>query len=210
MNNRDPEGVMRRHGRAGALTLVLGLAAFSLNPATGVGRIANPSYAAAQQILVEPQRPGPILGSAHAHPRRQSPALRGGRRAAGVAATAPQAAGLRGGAGRDRLARPDRAGPVASPSAGRQPRRRALRGDTARCPEYLRRELPALFGRLQQLGFTEPQLREAAMAVLQEEEWGRAETEAPANQAPEPNRTEPPPAAAEPQVEPTPPAGNVP
>ena len=43
--------------------------------------------------------------------------------------------------------------------------------------EYLRRELPALFGKLQRLGFTELQLREAAMAVLQEEEWGRPEAE---------------------------------
>ncbi|HMF11650.1 MAG TPA: hypothetical protein VKE94_05070, partial [Gemmataceae bacterium] len=44
--------------------------------------------------------------------------------------------------------------------------------------EYLRRELPALFRKLEQLGFTDPQLREAAMAVLQEEEWGEPETSA--------------------------------
>ena len=52
--------------------------------------------------------------------------------------------------------------------------------------EYLRRDLPTLFSKLQQLGFTEPQLREAAMAVLQEEEWGRpeAETRAPETQEP--------------------------
>src|SRR6516225_12110166 len=54
--------------------------------------------------------------------------------------------------------------------------------------EYLRRELPTLFRRLQQLGFTDPQLREAAMALLQEEEWAEPEPEA-TEQAP---RTEPP------------------
>jgi hypothetical protein len=59
--------------------------------------------------------------------------------------------------------------------------------------------LPTLFGKLQQLGFTEPQLREAAMAVLQEEEWGRPEAEATA-----PATQEPAPAEA------TAPAGNVP
>jgi hypothetical protein len=72
--------------------------------------------------------------------------------------------------------------------------------------EYLRRELPALFGKLQQLGFTEPQLREAAMAVLQEEEWGRTEAEATANPTPESSRIEttPTPGAPTPQAGHTP------
>jgi hypothetical protein len=64
--------------------------------------------------------------------------------------------------------------------------------------EYLRRDLPALFNRLQQLGFTEAQLREAAMAVLQEEEWGRLESEPVAKQAGEPASTEPQPNASAP------------
>jgi hypothetical protein len=62
--------------------------------------------------------------------------------------------------------------------------------------EYLRRDLPTLFNRLQQLGFTEAQLREAAMALLQEEEWGRLESEPVANQAGEPASTEPQPTPA--------------
>jgi hypothetical protein len=59
--------------------------------------------------------------------------------------------------------------------------------------EYLRRDLPALFSKLQQLGFSEPQLREAAMAVLQEEEWGRLEAGTPATQPQEPALSEPAP-----------------
>jgi hypothetical protein len=45
--------------------------------------------------------------------------------------------------------------------------------------EYLRRELPTLFRRLQEMGFSDPQLREAAMLVLQEEEWGEPEPPQP-------------------------------
>jgi hypothetical protein len=37
--------------------------------------------------------------------------------------------------------------------------------------DYLRQELPALFGRLAGLGFTAPQLRAAALELLHEEEW---------------------------------------
>ena len=59
--------------------------------------------------------------------------------------------------------------------------------------EYLRRELPTLFYRLQQLGFTEPQLREAAMAVLQEEEWAEAHIQQQGSLAAEAPPAEPPP-----------------
>jgi hypothetical protein len=38
--------------------------------------------------------------------------------------------------------------------------------------DYLRLELPPLFRKLEQLGFTEQQLRESAMSFLQEAEWG--------------------------------------
>jgi hypothetical protein len=38
--------------------------------------------------------------------------------------------------------------------------------------DYLRLELPPLFRRLEQMGFTEQQLRESAMSLLQEAEWG--------------------------------------
>jgi hypothetical protein len=72
--------------------------------------------------------------------------------------------------------------------------------------EYLRRDLPTLFNRLQQLGFTDVQLREAAMAVLQEEEWGRPETEMPPAQTQEPAGTEPSPTHAAP----SPPTDTVP
>jgi hypothetical protein len=72
--------------------------------------------------------------------------------------------------------------------------------------EYLRRDLPTLFGKLQQLGFTELQLREAAMAVLQEEEWGRPETETRAPEAQEPTHAE----TMTPSAAPSTPAGNVP
>lgn len=41
--------------------------------------------------------------------------------------------------------------------------------------DYLRMELPGLFRRLQQLGFTDSQLREAAMELLQEAEWSQVE-----------------------------------
>ena len=71
--------------------------------------------------------------------------------------------------------------------------------------EYLRRDLPTLFNKLQQLGFTEPQLREAAMAVLQEEEWGRPEAEPHAPEAQEPTHAEITPPAAQ-----STPAGNAP
>jgi hypothetical protein len=68
--------------------------------------------------------------------------------------------------------------------------------------EYLRRELPTLFRRLQQLGFTDPQLREAAMALLQEEEWAEPEPE----QTQQASHTE---SAATQPATPTP-TGNVP
>jgi hypothetical protein len=72
--------------------------------------------------------------------------------------------------------------------------------------EYLRRELPALFRKIQQLGFTEPQLREAAMAVLQEAEWGELEPEKPDRTLEAPGAEQPPPA----QQPPLDPMGNVP
>jgi hypothetical protein len=37
--------------------------------------------------------------------------------------------------------------------------------------EYLREELGKVFARLEQLGFTQPQLRESALELLHEEEW---------------------------------------
>jgi hypothetical protein len=40
---------------------------------------------------------------------------------------------------------------------------------------FLRAELNLLFGRLERLGFTRTQLREAALEVLHDEEWGTAE-----------------------------------
>jgi hypothetical protein len=46
--------------------------------------------------------------------------------------------------------------------------------------DYLREELSQVFRRLQGLGFTEAQLREGAMEILQEEEWS------PQTQTPEP------------------------
>jgi hypothetical protein len=76
--------------------------------------------------------------------------------------------------------------------------------------EYLRRELPALFRRLQQLGFTEPQLREAAMALLQEEEWGELEAEPSAEESRHAPRAEQPPTHAPTQPATPAPAGNVP
>jgi hypothetical protein len=93
--------------------------------------------------------------------------------------------------------------------------------------EYLRRELPSLFRRLQEMGFSEQQLREAAMLVLQEEEWGEPEPPEPPRrrrqpspraeetqsaQQPQPEAaatsSSPSDAPAEPQT--TPPAGNAP
>src|SRR5262245_19211932 len=77
--------------------------------------------------------------------------------------------------------------------------------------EYLRRDLPALFRKLQQLGFTEPQLREAAMSVLQEEEWGQTEPDQSPDRAPEAPPTDRPAGSTEPaQPPPSAPAGNVP
>jgi hypothetical protein len=67
--------------------------------------------------------------------------------------------------------------------------------------EYLRRELPTLFRRLQEMGFSEQQLREAAMLVLQEEEWAEPEPPKPSRsrrQQSQPSEQQPqqPPAAA--------------
>jgi hypothetical protein len=77
--------------------------------------------------------------------------------------------------------------------------------------EYLRRDLPALFRKLQQLGFSEPQLREAAMSVLQEEEWGQTEPEQPPDRAAESRSPEQPAVSNEPaQPASGVPAGNVP
>jgi hypothetical protein len=58
--------------------------------------------------------------------------------------------------------------------------------------DYLREELTQVFRRLQELGFTEAQLREGAMELLQEAEW-----------APRPQQTEPaqPQAQAAPKME---------
>ncbi len=61
------------------------------------------------------------------------------------------------------------------PTGGRSGERFGLAPPNAR--DYLRRELPALFRKLQQLGFTDAQLREAAMGILQEEEWSEPESE---------------------------------
>ncbi|MCI0460346.1 MAG: hypothetical protein L0Z62_25620 [Gemmataceae bacterium] len=63
---------------------------------------------------------------------------------------------------------------------------------------FLRTELNTLFGRLERLGFTRAQLREAALEVLHDEEWGNAEepqepTPA-ATTSQEPHRTNPGPA----------------
>jgi hypothetical protein len=76
--------------------------------------------------------------------------------------------------------------------------------------EYMRRELPALVHRLEQLGFTEPQLREAAMAVLQEEEWGQQESQRRPSSTAEPPRAEQPPNPEPSQQPASAPAGNVP
>lgn len=63
--------------------------------------------------------------------------------------------------------------------------------------DYLRQELPALFRKLEPLGFSEPQLREAAMALLQEEEWAppadepQSQAEPPRQPAPAPEMTSP-------------------
>lgn len=43
---------------------------------------------------------------------------------------------------------------------------------------HLRLELDALFGRLEHLGFTRPQLRDAALTILQAEDWSHAEDDA--------------------------------
>jgi len=63
------------------------------------------------------------------------------------------------------------------PAGARGKERYGARPPDAR--EYLRNELPTLFRRLQQLGFTEIQLREAAMALLQEAEWGSPDRDEP-------------------------------
>jgi hypothetical protein len=44
--------------------------------------------------------------------------------------------------------------------------------------EYLRAELSALFGRLEQLGFSQAQLRASAMELLHDEEWASAPRQA--------------------------------
>jgi hypothetical protein len=66
--------------------------------------------------------------------------------------------------------------------------------------EFLRGELSLLFGRLGRLGFSEAQLRQAALEILHDEEW------APTPPAPEPQR---PPRASQgqPATPPTTPAG---
>jgi len=76
--------------------------------------------------------------------------------------------------------------------------------------EYMRRELPALVHRLQQLGFTEPQLREAAMTVLQEEEWSEPERARPASPTAQAHGAEPPPHPAETPPPESAPTGQVP
>jgi hypothetical protein len=43
--------------------------------------------------------------------------------------------------------------------------------------EYLRAELTAAFGRLERIGFSQAQLREGAMDLLQEEEWATPSTQ---------------------------------
>jgi len=52
--------------------------------------------------------------------------------------------------------------------------------------DYLRNELIAVFGRLQQLGFSESQLRQGALELLHEEEWATlpAKQEKPTAEAP--------------------------
>ncbi len=55
------------------------------------------------------------------------------------------------------------------PATSRGGQRFGVRPPEAR--EYLRGELTAVFARLEKLGFTQDQLREGAMGVLQEEEW---------------------------------------
>lgn len=71
--------------------------------------------------------------------------------------------------------------------------------------DYLRDELQQVFRRLEALGFTQPQLREAAYGLLHEEEWSPAPEAAPAappptpaahEQTPAPQRAVPPAPAA--------------
>jgi hypothetical protein len=64
-----------------------------------------------------------------------------------------------------RLYRLPRLGPRGKDRFGTQP---------ADPKDYLRPELEALFGRLQQLGFTETQLRAGAMELLHNEQWAAA------------------------------------
>ncbi len=65
------------------------------------------------------------------------------------------------------------------------------------CPkDFLRGELASLFGRLGQLGFTQPQLREAALELLHEEEWSMMPPPAASTTAPTAS-AEPPAAASE-------------
>jgi hypothetical protein len=80
----------------------------------------------------------------------------------------------------------------------RHPRSQARGGDVvgAQPPDprdYLREELTEVFGRLQQLGFSPSQLREAAMDLLQEAEWGTLVAPPPA--AAPPGATKPAPQA---------------
>jgi hypothetical protein len=56
------------------------------------------------------------------------------------------------------------------PRMGRGAERFGLRPADAK--EYLRREIAALFLRLEELGFTRTQLREGALDLFHEEEWG--------------------------------------
>lgn len=72
------------------------------------------------------------------------------------------------------------------PRAGRGGERYGVRPPDPK--DYLRSELQTVFARLEQLGFTQPQLRASALELLHEEEW--ASTPAPAQS--EENPTEPP------------------
>jgi hypothetical protein len=87
------------------------------------------------------------------------------------------------------------------PRLGRGGERYGLRPADAR--DYLKPELGALFRRLAQLGFSESQLREAAIEVLHDEEWSPEQTPAPpAAGASQPQAAAAHPQTAEPRPEP--------
>jgi hypothetical protein len=63
------------------------------------------------------------------------------------------------------------------PRMGRGAERLGMRPADAK--EYLRREIAGLFLRLEKLGFTRTQLREGALELFHEEEWGSSPEKSP-------------------------------